>query len=132
MSRVLIAYLATLAAMLAMDFIWLTATSGLYRHALGPLLLAQPNLGAAVAFYLVYVAGVVGLVVLPALKRREWPAVAWRAGGFGLVAYATYDLTNLATLRGFPVTIAGTDMAWGVVITALSASAGYAAARRVG
>ena len=132
MSRVLTAYLATLAAMLALDFGWLTATSGIYRQAVGPLLLAQPNLGAAAAFYLVYVAGVVGLVVAPALKRREWPAVALRAAGFGLVAYATYDLTNLATLKGFPMAIAAMDMAWGLVITALSACAGYAAARRVG
>jgi len=140
MIRALTAYLATAVTMLIMDFCWLTAMGGFYKSQLGPLMKTPPNLAAAAAFYLVYVAGVTAFVVLPSLQRAGarvgakggWPRASLFGGGFGLVAYATYDLTNLSTLSGFSLTLTVTDLAWGMVITAASATVGYLAARRVG
>jgi len=130
--RWLIAYLATAAAMLAMDFCWLTGTAAFYRSQIGPLLLAQPRLGPAAAFYLIYVAGVVLFVVMPSLSKTGWHAALAKGAAFGLVTYATYDLTNLATLKGFPDILVAADLTWGCVITAVAATVGRAAARRFG
>ena len=131
MMRWVTAYLATGLAMVALDFVWLTQTSGLYRHEIGPLLLAQPRLGPAILFYLSYVAGVVVFVVAPAPKQGGWRSAALRGALFGLVAYATYDLTNLATLKGFSTTLTVIDLAWGSSLTGVAAMAGYLAARRL-
>lgn len=121
----LIAYGAALATMVVLDGVWLgVVASRLYAEALGPLLADPPNLLAAAAFYLLYPVGLVVFTVRPAAR----PITALARGAlFGLVAYATYDLTNLATLKGFPLSIALVDMAWGAVITGCAS----AIARRV-
>ena len=121
----IIAYLATAGVFLPLDFVWLTLTGGLYRRELGPLLLAQPRLDAAILFYLIYLAGVVRFAVAPAVAARRWSLAGLNGAMFGFVAYATYDLTNLATLKGFSPLIVGADLAWGLVVTAIGASAGY-------
>ena len=123
MKNASLAYLLTAAVLLPLDFLWLrTVGQGFYRDRLGDLLAAQPNLPAAAAFYLVYIAGVVFFVVLPALENGSWPAALLRGALFGLVAYATYDLTNLATLRGWSLPVTLVDIAWGALVTALSAA----------
>ncbi len=132
MKRWGIAYLATALTFVALDFVWLTQTAGLYRHEIGPLLLDHPRLGPEILFYLAYLFGVVLFVVMPGLKQSRWISVAGRGGMFGLIAYGTYDLTNLATLKGFSVTLTVVDLAWGFAVTGVAATVGYLAARRFG
>ena len=119
--RPVLAYVAVLVVMGALDFAWLTtAVPRLYRPLLGSLLAPQPRMAAAVLFYLLYGAGVVVLAVLPA--HGQWRAAAGYGAILGLIAYGTYDLTNQATLRDWPVTITLVDMAWGTVLTAVAAT----------
>jgi uncharacterized membrane protein len=94
-----------------------------YRRHLGPLMAERPNWAAAVAFYLLYVVGVTVFAVLPAADAASLAEAAWRGALFGLVAYATYDLTNAATLRGWPGIVVVVDMAWGMALTAVVAVA---------
>ncbi|MDA0342317.1 MAG: DUF2177 family protein, partial [Proteobacteria bacterium] len=83
-----------------------------------------------VVFYVGYVAGVVYFAVLPALREGSWRAAARRGALLGLLAYATYDMTNLATLVGWSLPVSLVDMAWGMVITGTAATAGYLASPR--
>jgi uncharacterized membrane protein len=119
-----IAYIATLAVMAGMDFVWLSLTvRPLYHRALGAVLAENPNMAAALAFYLLYGVGVVIFAVRPGLAANDWrPALLWGAL-FGLFAYATYDLTNLATLKIWSLRVSLIDMAWGAVLTGMSAAA---------
>jgi uncharacterized membrane protein len=130
MARFLTAYAAALVVMLGLDFAWLGVFARkLYADEIGPLLLAKPMLAAGVLFYAIYAAGVVLFVVRPAVERGRWVRAAGLGALFGVVAYAAYDLTNLATLKGYSAKLATIDMAWGAVITAAAASAGYFAAK---
>lgn len=123
MTRHLSLYAATAVIFFVLDFIWLSLSVGpIYRKELGNLLLDQPNLAVAAGFYLVYVLGLVIIVSAPA--EGNVGKALWMAALFGLVAYGTYDLTNLATLRGFTPTVAIIDMAWGTFVTAVSAAGG--------
>lgn len=125
-----IAYVATLIVLAACDFVWLsTMGTSIYRPRLGGLLLERPVLWAAVLFYLVYAVGVVVFAVAPALVAQSWLRAAGQGALFGLFAYATYDLTNLATLRSWSVLVTVLDISWGAVLTALGAAVGYVAAR---
>ena len=131
MKRFAVAYATTLVVFLAMDFVWLTLmTPRLYQPDIGPLMAAQPNMIAVVAFYALFMIGLVVFAILPALERGGWRRAASLAALFGFLAYATYDLTNLATLRGFTVRLTVADMAWGAVASAVAASVGFAAAQR--
>jgi uncharacterized membrane protein len=134
MRRCVIAYVSVLIVLGALDFCWLSlAGPNLYRPLLGNLpLLDRPVWWAAASFYLVYAAGVAALAVAPALNSNSWIGALRRGAILGLVAYATYDLTNQATLSGWPVAITLADIAWGVALTAIAAVGGYAAAGRWG
>jgi uncharacterized membrane protein len=121
-----IAYLASAVTMLVLDAVWLTvAVPRLYRPQLGNLLSDQPNLPVAAIFYLLYVVGIVVFVVLPAAESGSWTTALGLGGLLGVVAYGTYDFTNLATLRGWPVMLSFIDVAWGIALTATAALAGY-------
>ena len=94
-------YIAGLITFLIIDFIWLKYVAlGFYRSNIGHLMTDQPNLVIAGLFYLVYVVGVVILAVNPALEKQQWTIAVLYGGLLGLVAYGTYDITNLATLKG--------------------------------
>jgi uncharacterized membrane protein len=122
----LIAYVASAVTLLALDAIWLTlATPAIYRPQLGDLLSDQPNLLIAGVFYLVYVIGLVVFVVLPAVEARSWLNALGLGALLGLVAYGTYDFTNLATIRNWPVSVAIIDVCWGMFVSAAAALAGY-------
>lgn len=122
------AFVAALIAMAVVDGIWLGAVArGFYRKHLGFLMADRPNWIAAVAFYLLYVLGVTVFAALPGADAGSVLEAAWRGALFGLVAYATYDLTNAATLRGWPNRVTIVDMAWGTVLTAVVAGAAGAA-----
>ncbi|MDC7788592.1 DUF2177 family protein [Rhodoplanes sp. TEM] len=124
-----IAYAATLVAFLAVDAVWLYKMgSVLYRPTLGDILLESPRFAPAVVFYLIYPIGVLAFAVAPALKAESvLTAIGWGAL-FGALAYATYDLTNYATLRNWTLQITLADIAWGAVLTGVAAAAGYGAA----
>ena len=109
-----------------LDFIWLKyIAKNFYAKELGKLLLEKPNMMAAVVFYVIYVVGIVAFVVAPALSGGSlWSAVGYGAL-FGFVAYATYDLTNLATVKGFKLKVVLVDMCWGAFITAATAGITY-------
>ena len=83
----------------------------------------------AAAFYLLYVAGILFFAVFPALATGRWTTALGRGAALGLVAYATYDLTNAATLRGWSTTVTIADLCWGTALTALAATVGYLATR---
>lgn len=121
-----VAYIATAVVFLGLDAIWLSKVAlGMYRQELGSLLLDKPNLPIAGAFYLLYVAGIVILAIVPALADGGWLKALLMGAVLGLVAYGTYDITNLSTLKGYTVRIALTDLAWGTALTAVSATIGY-------
>lgn len=123
-------YGITLLVMLPLDIAWLsTAGPTLYKQQIGPLLLEKPALGPAAAFYLLYAAGVVFFAVAPALREGTWTTALLHGALFGFMAYATYDLSNLATLRGYTTTIALVDLAWGTVLTGVSSTLVFVAAR---
>ncbi len=131
MKRIVIAYGTALVAFLAMDFVWLTLmTPRLYQPDLGALMAAKPNLIAAGVFYAAYMVGLVVFAIVPALERRSWRRATGLGALFGALAYGTYDLTNLATLRGFTLRLTVADMVWGCVVSATAATAGYLAAVR--
>ena len=129
--KVLFAFLATMITLLAIDALWLSVLMGsTYQSYLGPLMLAEPKLVSAALFYVLYPLGLVVFAVMPALRKQDWRAAALLGGLLGLVAYGTYDLSNLATLRGWPWQLTIIDMVWGTFLSGIAASAGYAAARR--
>jgi uncharacterized membrane protein len=120
-----VAYIATAIVFLGLDAIWLSKLAlGMYRQELGSLLLEKPNLPIAGAFYLLYVVGIVVLAIVPALGGG-WVKATLMGAVLGLVAYGTYDITNLSTLKGWSTRLALIDIAWGTALTAVSATIGY-------
>lgn len=126
----LAAYFGAAALFFAVDFIWLGFVAiGFYRSEIGHLLLDKPNMVAAGAFYLFYVVGIVGFAVLPALNANSWVWALVAGVALGLLAYGTYDFTNLATLKDWSWKVTVVDLIWGGAITGGAAVAGYFAAK---
>lgn len=129
--RYLLAYLGSGVVMAILDAVWLTTVGPrLYRPAIGELLAPRANLRVAVVFYVVYVAGIVFLAVLPAVRENSVLRALTSGAVLGLVAYATYDLTNQATLRVWPLHVTLIDLAWGTFVTTAAALGGYWLASR--
>ncbi len=123
--KYLAAYLATGLSMLALDVLWIGfLAKPLYQNGIGHLMADQPKLWVAACFYLVYAAGLMHFAIQPYANGEALAKVAVAAALFGFVAYATYDLTNWATLKNWPASVALADMAWGSVASAVSAVAG--------
>lgn len=111
-------YAATLIAFFAVDMLWLGLVARtFYRKHLGFLLASPPNWLAAFIFYLLFIFGILFFVVVPGLKEDSLKATLVRAVLFGLITYATYDLTNLATIRDWPFIVTVVDMIWGMVLS---------------
>jgi uncharacterized membrane protein len=128
--KYLTAYIATVLVFLAVDFVWLTQVSTrFYVDRIGHLMMERPNIVAAGVFYLFYVVGIVIFAVAPALKAESLAMAAILGGLFGLFTYGTYDVTNYATLRDWPISVVIVDVAWGTVLSAVSATAGYTITR---
>jgi uncharacterized membrane protein len=127
------AYAGTLISFLLIDALWLgVVAKSFYRDQLGDLMLPSPNLAAAAIFYLVFAVAIVILAVRPGLDAGSgWTAVAYGAV-LGLAAYGTYDMTNISTLRGWPLQLTIVDMVWGTFLTAVASAIGYATARFFG
>ncbi|WP_269220931.1 DUF2177 family protein [Brevundimonas vesicularis] len=130
MIKYVAAYLGAGLTFAAIDFVWLTTmTNRLYKPVIGPIMADKPDMKAAVAFYLISIAGTVFLAIAPALKDGNWTRAAINGAVLGFVAYATYDLTNQATLSVWQTKLTIIDLMWGTVLTTLSATGGYFAAR---
>lgn len=117
-------YLAIFLTMFVIDMIWLgVIAKSTYANAMGPLLSPNPNLYAAAGFYLMFPAGLLIFTVLP-LAGSPVFKVALMGALFGFFAYSTYDLTNLAVVKGWPLGLTFIDMAWGTVVSGIAATAG--------
>ncbi|MDP1980693.1 DUF2177 family protein [Undibacterium sp.] len=129
--QLLIAYGAALVAILALDAIWLGLLMGsTYQAYLGDLMLPQPRLIPAALFYLLYSSGLLVLGILPALRAQSWRQAACLCGLLGLVAYGTYDLSNLATLKAWSPVLAAIDICWGAALSSCAGTLGYFAGSR--
>lgn len=125
---------------LVLDGLWLsTMAERLYRPAIGHLMAERPAVMAAVLFYVLYLVGAFVLALLPAFGAGDGGAASgevsgavWRGALFGFIAYATYDLTNQATLRDWPWHVTAIDLCWGAFVTACAVGAGAWAAVRYG
>ena len=126
-------YFLTAAAFLAIDLVWLGLVArGFYRNQLAHLLRDDPVWPAALSFYAIYIAGILVFAVVPGLEAGSlWRTVVLGAL-LGLVAYATFDLTSLALIRDFPVTVVLVDLVWGAVLTGTVAACGYGWGRWLG
>jgi uncharacterized membrane protein len=126
MLRYLLTWVAVTAVFLAIDAVWLAyVAKGFYQKHIGGLLREEFLMAPAALFYLFYTLCLVILVIVPAVRvASPWQAVLLGAL-LGLCAYGTYDITNLATLKGWPVIVSAVDMAWGTVITAFVSWVGY-------
>ena len=132
MLRFFAAYVCTAAIFFPLDLMWIGGVArGFYRDGLGPILAERPNIAVAVAFYVLYVVGLALFVVAPALSANAWKHALLWGGLFGFFAYATYDLTNLATLAQVPARVAIVDLAWGTFLSAVSCTSGFFIARFV-
>lgn len=118
MLQILTSYFIALATFVVIDLVWLNlAAKELYRRALQPLLATQYNLAPAMLFYFAFIAVLVYFVIAPALKKDDLPLALLRAGILGAMCYATYNLTNFATLHDWPLSITIIDIIWGTVLT---------------
>lgn len=117
----IIIYISTLVVLAILDAVWLFSMGTNYSTWLGHLFAPKVNFIPVVVFYLIYALGVTFFVTSPALKNGTSLWVLFATGAlFGLVAYATYDLTNQATLQAWPTTVTLIDMAWGALLTGLT------------
>jgi len=126
--RIAVQFFLLLLVFLAMDAIWLTfAGQRLYRPAIGHLMHEGFSIGPAVLFYLLHALGLVFFATLPAARSRD---ALLRGALFGLIAYATYDLTNQATLRDWPWKVTVVDLAWGAIVSGISCAVAHRLTQR--
>jgi uncharacterized membrane protein len=119
MKALALSYLVAIVVLAILDGLWLGVVSReFYKARLGPLLLDKPIWSIAILFYLVHAAGIAIFPVQLALTAGTWPSALLYGGLFGFCVYAAYDLTNLATLRGWPMAVSAVDLAWGAAVTA--------------
>jgi uncharacterized membrane protein len=131
MIKYLYAYGGAALVFLAMDAAWISfAAAKLYKPAIGEIMTDQIRIAPAVAFYVLYIAGLVVLAIRPALASGSWVEAAWMGATVGLVAYGTYALTDQAILRVWATKLTLADMAWGAFVSGVAATAGYLIARR--
>ena len=130
LSKIILTYLLTVPVFFLIDMTWLgVIAKNFYAHQLSNFLTKNVNWTAAIIFYLLYIVGIVYLAVLPGLEKRSLITVILNAVVFGGLAYATYDLTNLATLKNWPLPIVLVDIAWGIVLTTLVSIISYSIAQ---
>jgi len=128
-----IAWIAVAIVFGVLDALWLSQMGPrLYRPALGAIMHDGVRIGPAAAFYVIYVTGLVALAVAPALEKQSLTHALIAGAAIGFVAYATYNLTNQATLQVWPLRVTLTDMAWGTFASTASAGAAYWIAQSFG
>jgi uncharacterized membrane protein len=113
--------------------VWLIfVAKNFYAQQIGFLMKTEINWSAAIIFYLLFVVGLIVFVIAPALEKNSWSHALIYGALFGLVAYATYDLTNLATMKNWPVLITIVDLAWGMTVAASVSIVTYLIATKIG
>ena len=123
-------YVATLVVFFATDMVWLGLVArSFYKKSLGYLMAPAVNWAPAIIFYLLFIVGILVFVILPGVKENSLQRTILRAILFGLITYATYDLTNLATINQWPLAVTLVDLVWGMVLSAIVSSAGFFIAR---
>lgn len=126
-------YLISLTVFFSIDLIWLgLIAKNLYQKHLGFLMAEQINWIAALIFYLLFIAGLVIFVITPSLEKNSWTSALWLGALFGLITYATYDLTNLATIKNWPLLITIIDLIWGMTISATVSLVSFFIAKKIG
>lgn len=126
-------YFIALPVFLAIDMIWLgLVAKGFYAKQIGFLMKTNINWTAAIIFYLLFITGLVVFVIGPSLEKDSWQQVLLLGALFGLITYATYDLTNLATIKNWPILVTVVDLLWGSFLSASISVITYFIANRVG
>lgn len=124
MRQYAVAYALAALVFLVIDAIWLTSMADrLYRPAIGALMRERYALAPALIFYVIYLAGMLVFAIVPGLKAGSWQTALGYGALLGLLAYATYDLTNQATLRDWPWKVTLADLCWGTFATAVASAA---------
>ena len=119
-------YALTVPVFFVIDILWLgVVAKGFYRRKLSFILSDDVNWAAAVIFYLIYIAGILFFAVRPALAGNSWREAALLGGLFGFFTCATYDLTNLASIKDWPVSVVMIDLLWGVCLCVIVATASF-------
>ncbi|HNS57012.1 MAG TPA: DUF2177 family protein [Smithellaceae bacterium] len=124
--RYFVSYLLTAVIFFALDIVWLGfVAKNIYAKYLGHILKSQFNLVAGGIFYLIFIAGILIFAVYPAVNKNSFTTAVVLGALFGFFTYATYDLTNLATLKDWPLIISLVDIAWGSFLTGVVSASGY-------
>jgi uncharacterized membrane protein len=125
-SKLIISYLLTVIVFFAVDMAWLGfIAKELYRKYLGNFLSDKINWPAAIIFYLLFIVGIFYFAIIPAVEKNSLFKAVIGGALFGFFTYATYDLTNLATLKNWPLPIVFIDIAWGSLLSAIVSTAGF-------
>lgn len=126
LTKIIISYILTSIVFFAIDMLWLgVIAKNMYNKYLGALLRDQVNWTAAIIFYLLFIAGIFIFAIYPSVRKDSVISAVTLGALFGIFTYATYDLTNLATLKNWPVQIVFIDIAWGAFLTATVSLAGF-------
>jgi len=126
-------YAIALPVFFAIDMIWLgLIAKNFYRAQIGTLMKSDINWIAAIIFYLIFIAGLVVFIIAPAMEKGSWTHALLFGALFGLVCYATYDLTNLAIAKDWPLLVTIVDLAWGAVLAASVSVITYFIASKIG
>jgi len=124
--KYLVQYGVVLVVFFTIDMVWLgVVAKGIYSKYLGYLMSPKVNWGAALLFYLLFILGLLVFVIQPALELKSVSDLLLKAALFGLVTYATYDLTNLATIKDWPVVITLIDLTWGMTLSVVVSGLSY-------
>jgi uncharacterized membrane protein len=126
-------YAIALPVFFAIDMVWLgLVAKNFYREQIGALMKPEVNWAAAIIFYLIFIAGLVVFVIAPAMEKGSWTHALLLGALFGLVCYATYDLTNLAVAKDWPLLVTIVDLIWGAVLAASVSTVTYFIAAKIG
>lgn len=126
-------YAIAISVFIAIDMVWLgLVAKNFYSKHLGSLMAKEVNWPAALIFYLLFIAGLVFFVITPSLEKRSWSQALLTGMFFGLITYATYDLTNLATLKNWPVIVTVVDLLWGMVLSGTVSVVSFFVAKKLG
>lgn len=119
-------YFITLIIFFIIDIIWLGfIASGIYKQYLGYIMKTDVNFIAALLFYMLFIVGIIFFVINPAIEKDSLSYAIFAGAFFGLITYATYDMTNLATIKDWPLFITVIDLIWGTVLCSLTASLSF-------
>ena len=124
-------YLRTICLFVAFDFVWLSEIApAFYREHIGHLMADKPHIPSAAVFYLIFIAGVVWFAVLPSIQKFSFRSAFGRGAFFGVVTYATFDLTSQAVFKDWPVLVTIVDLCWGGALTGMTTAASAYFSRR--